>query len=92
MRDLHVPLDMRLSIIDAHFKIMSAYTHHNSYNRPGPNPGGAQKYTDWPKLPSLSVDAFVEFYGQLTGDCASFDIGLMPFAGTNLQFGHDGLG
>ncbi len=40
---------------------------------------------------TLSVDAFVEFYGRLPGDCASFDIGLMPFVGINLRFGHDGL-
>jgi hypothetical protein len=40
---------------------------------------------------TLSVDAFVEFYGRLTGDCASFDIGITPFAGINLRFGHDGL-
>ncbi len=39
----------------------------------------------------LSVDAFVEFYGRLTEDCASFDIGLMPFGGIDLRFGHDGL-
>jgi hypothetical protein len=38
---LHVLPDTRLSIIDAHFKIMSAYTCHDSYNRPGPNLGGA---------------------------------------------------
>ncbi len=88
---LYVPPDMPLSIIDAHLKIMSAYTHHDSCNRPGPNLRGAQKYTDWPKLTTLSVDAFVEFYGWLTGDCASFDIGLTPFAGIDLQFGHDGL-
>ncbi len=88
---LHVPPDTWLSIIDTHFKIMSAYTHHDSYNRPGPNLGGARKYMDWPKLMTLSVDAFVEFYGRLTRDCASFDIGLMPFAGIELQFGHDGL-
>jgi hypothetical protein len=91
LRALHVPPDTRLSIIDAHFKIMSAYTRHDFYNRPGPNLGGAQKYTDWPKLTTLSVDAFVEFYGQLTGDCASFDIGLALFAGFDLQFGHDSL-
>jgi hypothetical protein len=64
LRALHVPLDTRLSIIDAHFKIMSAYTRHDSYNRPEPKPGGAQKYTDWPKLTTLSVDAFVEFHGR----------------------------
>ncbi len=50
LQALHVPLDTRLSIIDTHFKIMSAYTRHDSYNRPGPNLGGARKYTDWPKL------------------------------------------
>jgi hypothetical protein len=61
LRALHVAPDTRLSIIDAHFKIMSAYTHHDSYNWTGPNLGGAQKYTDWPKLTTLSVDAFVEF-------------------------------
>ncbi len=33
----------------------------------------------------------MEFYGRLTGDCASFDIGLTPFAGIDLRFGHDGL-
>jgi hypothetical protein len=91
LRALHVPPDTRLSIIDAHFKIMSAYTRHDSYNRPGSNLGGAQKYTNWPKLTTLSVDSFVEFYGRLTGDCASFDIGLTPFAGINLWFKHDGL-
>jgi hypothetical protein len=82
---------MRLSIIDANFKIMSTYTCHDSYNRPEPNLGGAQKYTDCPKLTILSVDAFVEFYGRLTGDCASFDIGLRQFVGINLRLGHDGL-
>jgi hypothetical protein len=88
---LHVPPDMRLSIIDSHFKIPSAYTHFDSYNRPGPNLSGTRKYMDWPKPTTLSVDAFVEFYGQLTGDCASFVIGLTPFAGIDLRFGHDGL-
>ncbi len=91
LQALHVPLDTRLSIIDTHFKLMFAYTCHDSYNRPGPNLVGAQKYADWPKLTTLSVDAFVEFHGRLTGDCASFDIGLTPFAGIDLQFGHDGL-
>ena len=91
LRALHVPPDTRLSIIDAHFNNMSTYTHHDSYNRPGPNLGGARKYTDWPKLTTLSVVAFVEFYGRLTEDCASFDIGLTPFAGIDLWFGHDGL-
>jgi hypothetical protein len=82
---------MWLSIIDVHFKIMFVYTRLDSYQRPGPNLGGARKYTDWPKLTTLSVDTFVEFYGWLTGDCASFDIGLMPFAGINLQLRHDSL-
>ncbi len=41
LRALHVPPDTRLSIIDAHFKIMSAYTRLDSYHRPGPNLGGA---------------------------------------------------
>ncbi len=91
LRALHVPQDTQLSIIDAHFKVMPAYTRHDSYNRPGSNLGGAQKYTDWPKLTTLSVDAFVEFHGWLTGDCASFDIGLMPFAGINMRFRHDSL-
>jgi hypothetical protein len=91
LQALHVPPDKQISIIDAHFKIMSTYTRLDSYHRPGPNLGGAQKYTDWPKLTILLVDAFVEFYGWLTGDCASFDIGITPFADINLRFGHDGL-
>jgi hypothetical protein len=91
LQALHVPPDTRLSIIDAHFKIMSAYTRLDSYHRLGPNLGGARMYTDWPKLTTLSVDAFVEFYGRLTGDCASFDIGITPFAGINLRLGHDCL-
>jgi hypothetical protein len=33
----------------------------------------------------------MELYGRLTGDCASFDIGLMPFVGIILRFRHDGL-
>jgi hypothetical protein len=91
LRALHVSPDTQLSIIDSHFKIMSAYTRFDSYNRLGPNLGGARKYTDWPKLTTLSVDAFVEFYGQLTGESASFDIGLTPFAGIDLRFGQNGL-
>ena len=91
LRALHVLPDMRLSIMDAYFKIMSAYTRLDSYHRPGPNLGSAQKYMDWPKLTTLSVDAFVEFYGRSTGDCASFDIGITPFVGIGLRFGHDGL-
>ncbi len=31
LRALHVPPDMRLSIIDVHFKIISAYSRHDSY-------------------------------------------------------------
>jgi hypothetical protein len=61
LRALPVPPDMRLSIIDSHFKIMSAYTRFDSYNRPGPNLGGARKYTDWPKLTTLSEDALWSF-------------------------------
>ncbi len=91
LRALHVPPDTRLSFIDAHFKIMLPYSHHDSHSRPGPNLGGARKYTDWPKLTTLSVDTFVEFYGRLTEDCASFNISLTPFAGIVLRYGHDGL-
>ncbi len=85
LRALHVQPDTRLSVIDAHFKIMSPYSRHDSHLRPGSNLGGAWKYMDWPKLTTLSVDAFVEFYGWLTGDCASFDISLTPFAGIVLR-------
>jgi hypothetical protein len=88
---LHVPPDMQLSVIDAHFKIMLPYSCHDSHFKPGSNLGGAQKYTDWPKLKAPSVNAFVEFYGRLTGDCASFNISLTSFAGIVLQYGHDGL-
>jgi hypothetical protein len=41
LRALHVPPDTRLSIIDAHFKIMSTCTRLDYYQRPGPNLGGA---------------------------------------------------
>ncbi len=58
---LQVPPDMQLSVIDAPFKIMLPYSHHNSHSRPGPNLGGAQKYMDWPKLMILSLNAFVDF-------------------------------
>ncbi len=88
---LHVPLDTGLSITDAHFKIMSPYSCHNPYSRPGPNLGGAQKYTDWPKLTTLVVDAFVEYYDRLTRDCTNLDVSLTPFAGIVLQYCHDGL-
>jgi hypothetical protein len=68
---------------------MLPYSSYDSHSRPGPNLDGAWKYTDWPKLTTLSVDTFVEFYGRLTGDCTSFNISLTPFAGIVLQYDHD---
>jgi hypothetical protein len=91
LQALHVPLDTRLSVIDTHFKIMSPYSRYDSHFRPGPNLGGARKYTGWQKLTTLAVNAFVEFYGRLTGYCTSFDISLTPFAGIVLRYDHDGL-
>ena len=100
LRSLHILEECSLDIIEGHANVINTWnrshrrtedtystaTHYDYDSRSGPNVAEALRHRNYKSLTDLSPVGWMDFYKGLRVQAAMFNVALMPFKCTHIQY------